>query len=159
MDTLDNNGINGAVVTYLGYDAPDTVLEGTKSDYAIDGAERFRDFLGSLPDNASVDLYGHSYGSLLSGHALFAGADVDRFHMLGSPGIGRDSVQELVDRGIVVTSSMNPNDPIRFTPDFVHGEVPPENAISIVGDGDGHSEYFDAEDLFNLLRIESSPPQ
>lgn len=83
-----------AAIAFMGYQPPLTMTspEMLDDDLAQAGAQSLRSFLGSLNSAAkpghTTALFGHSYGSLMSGIALKGGASamVDNAVLYGSPG-------------------------------------------------------------------------
>lgn len=100
-----------AVVTWLGYDTPDTdagfgsirsEVEITTTPMAEAGAHQLRSFVSEIaagqPD-ARMSVVGHSYGSVVAGLAAEQGMDVDNLVLIGSPGAGVHSVDSFVHDG------------------------------------------------------------
>jgi hypothetical protein len=164
------------VIGYLGYDAPDDVVQAASKDYADEGAPVLADFLGALPEEAEVDVLAHSYGSLLTGRALAEGARPDYAHIFGSPGIGVDSLEELDLEGkTVVTVTSNLGDRVvrtaSWTGDYLaHGKMPPDGAISYPAMGnpppegspeakdyEPHVDYFDSRILAEIVAGQRRP--
>lgn len=124
---------NTSVITWAGYDAPQNVVtEATSQDYATDAKDdlaRFQDGLRATheqPRPSQNTLVGHSYGTVVVGHAMrdFDGAGVDKAVMVASPGTGVDHAPDLhigADNVYAVTDS---SDPIGLTPEFIHGTLP-----------------------------------
>lgn len=159
LDELSERpGATGAaVISYLGYDAPDNLAQAISDDYATDGAPVLADFLNALPEEAETHVLAHSYGSLLTGKSLAEGARPDYAHVFGSPGIGVDALDELnFEDKTVVTVTSNPRDPVvALGP---HGAMPPEGAISYPAIGDpesddynAHGDYFDPAVLADII--------
>jgi len=164
LDELSEQpGIAPAVISYLGYDAPDNLAQAVSDDYAVDGAPTFSDFLDALPEHAETHVLAHSYGSLLTGKALAEGARPDYAHVFGSPGIGIDALDELNLQGqTVVTVTINPGDRVVQFGHF--GAMPPEDAISYPAIGnpeaqdyDAHGDYFNFADLADIITGRRQP--
>lgn len=102
-------GKNVSTITWLDYNAPDTILtEATQGKYADEGGPRLYDFLqgnraaqenavGTAAHNTAV---GHSYGSTVVGVAAQSGSwqdskAVDDFVFAGSPGVQADRAADL----------------------------------------------------------------
>jgi hypothetical protein len=120
-----------AVVSWVGYDAPDGVVpDAMSSDYA-DGAkqdlDRFQDGLrathqGEPSHNTMV---GHSYGTTVIGHAARdEHLAVDDIVFVASPGVGVNHASELGLPAEHVHSTVDSHDPIQLAP--VHG-IEPQN--------------------------------
>lgn len=113
---------NVSTIAWVGYQPPPVI---TSSDTLSDGlaqagAPKLESFLQNLDaasrnPNHSVALFGHSYGSLVSGIALSHGASsvVDNAVLYGSPGFEATSPAKLGmnDHNFFVMST--PDDPIR----------------------------------------------
>jgi len=163
-DLIDRRGVaSPAVIGYFGYDAPDDLIQARSTNYAVDGASVFADFLDALPEEAETHVLAHSYGSLLTGKTLAEGARPDYAHVFGSPGIGVDSLDELNLEGkAVVTVTSNPGDRVVTIGPF--GDMPPEGAISYPAMGnppregspeakdyEPHVDYFNPEVLADII--------
>ena len=97
------HGEEVAMVSYLGYDAPQGVREAMWIEKAEEGAKGLSGFLNGLDasrehgaGDAHVTVAGHSYGSTTAGKALTMVNDgvVDDLIQFGSPGSGVQSVDE-----------------------------------------------------------------
>ncbi|WP_305786166.1 alpha/beta hydrolase [Symbioplanes lichenis] len=90
-----------SVVMWLGYDAPDNLLEAAGRSSAVAGADQLRRFQEGLRvthqgEPARQTLLGHSYGSLVVGTAAAQpGLAADSVVFVGSPGVGVDHAAEL----------------------------------------------------------------
>ncbi|WP_415647476.1 alpha/beta hydrolase [Stackebrandtia soli] len=124
-----------AGIMWLGYDAPDQILEwngmddltnlGRYGDASDPGyAQRAGTALDRFSDGLRVthegershnSIVGHSYGSTVIGYtAKDHGLDVDEAIFVGSPGVGTDTAAELGLNPENVYSSHASNDPIRY---------------------------------------------
>ncbi|BBZ07001.1 hypothetical protein MDOR_11700 [Mycolicibacterium doricum] len=119
--TRVNEGTNISTVAWTGYQPPPDIVswDTPSDDLAQAGAPKLTSFLQNLdaashnPDHTTA-LFGHSYGSLVSGIALQDGASsaVDNAVMYGSPGFQASSTAQLGmtdDNFFVMTT---PNDHI-----------------------------------------------
>jgi hypothetical protein len=100
-----------AVVTWLGYDAPNTLVDATSESYADGGEKALQDFQNGLrathqgaPSQNTV--LGHSYGTTAVGHAARDGSlDADKLVFVASPGVGAEHAADLhldgVDQSVV----------------------------------------------------------
>ncbi|MHC9696762.1 alpha/beta hydrolase [Corynebacterium diphtheriae] len=80
----------GAAVAWLGYNAPANVAAAAAQTPAQQGASQLQKFqkeLRTLNPKARLMVFGHSYGSVVAGHAAGHGLDADTFIMAGSPGV------------------------------------------------------------------------
>jgi hypothetical protein len=91
-----------AVITWVGYDAPQNIVPEAAYERFADGAkqdlDRFQDGLRATHDGAPSHntVLGHSYGSTVIGHAARdEGLNADELVFVGSPGIGVGNASEL----------------------------------------------------------------
>ncbi|MDI3312730.1 MAG: alpha/beta hydrolase [Mycobacterium sp.] len=112
-----------STIAWTGYQPPPTLVSGDTpfADLAHAGALRLESFLANLNSashnpNHTTALFGHSYGSLVSGIALKDGASsaVTNAVMYGSPGFEATSPAKLgmTDHNFFVMTA--PDDPIRL---------------------------------------------
>lgn len=96
-------GESVAMVSYLGYEAPQDLAEVTNISYAEKGAKNLSGFLNGLgasrergAGDAHISVAGHSYGSTTAGIALTQvnPGVVDELIQFGSPGSGAQDVSE-----------------------------------------------------------------
>ncbi|EHK86560.1 alpha/beta hydrolase [Saccharomonospora azurea SZMC 14600] len=165
-------------ITWVGYDAPQSIPDARKEEYADNASDDLRSFQEGLRtthtgEGSHNTVIGHSYGSTVVGHsAQGEQLDVDNVVFVGSPGVGVDSAADLDlpdDAGVYATTAEN--DIIRATPPFIHGPQPVGDDFgahvftSDAGtDGDwytggysteAHSEYWnqDSASLRNMATI------
>lgn len=156
----------GTSVLFLDYRAPGNLLAATATNPAAIGGARLQNFQAELRRRAArkgnqpyLTVLGHSYGSVVAGHAAKTGLNADALVVMGSPGIGVAHASELDLRGddpqvIAVTS---PHDPIGLTvtaTDGVHGPDPADPAFGathIWPATGGHSFYWEDEELRRRL--------
>jgi pimeloyl-ACP methyl ester carboxylesterase len=91
-----------AVITWVGYDAPQTIVPEAALERYADGAkqdlDRFQDGLRATHEGAPSHntVLGHSYGSTVIGHAARdEGLNADELVFVGSPGVGVGNAGEL----------------------------------------------------------------
>lgn len=167
-----------STITWLGYDAPQDLLESASDDRAVVGGELLLSFQDGLRvthegERSYNSVIGYSYGSTVVGHAASeALLDVDAVVFVGSPGVGVDHVSELqLPDGCRVFATTAENDVIRLTPDFVHGPQPIDEEFGATvfesdpgADGEwftaglsaeAHSQYWntDSDSLRNFAAI------
>nr|WP_246421939.1 alpha/beta hydrolase [Nocardiopsis mwathae] len=159
----EDSGVNNAVISWIGYDAP-TKVEAPFPFNVKSGADELIDFQAGLsatqqgnPPNTT--LIGHSYGSTVVGHALQkserASSDddqnsgplleVDNVIAVGSPGMDVQHVSELNIPSSNVHVSQGDDDWISSTPDWAHGSDPSSDEFGATvfdSPGYGHSDYF-----------------
>ncbi|WP_418958258.1 alpha/beta hydrolase [Streptomyces tritici] len=91
-------GPDAAVVTWLGYDTPDTagpeVLTPGRAEEAAPGLRAFVGLLRAFNADAPVAALCHSYGAVVCGRAA-RGLDVTDLVLYGSPGTGADTAAQL----------------------------------------------------------------
>jgi hypothetical protein len=163
-----------AVIAWLGYDTPLAVAEAAGEDLARTGAvalERFVTGLLTVRPQATIALFGHSYGSTVIGLAApHLPPAVTDIAVVGSPGMGVRSVAELRTSARVWAGEAA-GDWVRWVPGgrlfgMGHGTRPvdPEfgaQTFSTAG-VDGHDHYFhpgtDSLDTLARIAVGASPP-
>ncbi|MFI2411483.1 alpha/beta hydrolase [Streptomyces sp. NPDC018947] len=163
-------GTRTAVVAWLGYETPGTVSTAVattgRADEAAPGLRALVDDLrGVVGPRADMALLCHSYGSVVCARAA-AGLDVTDIALVGSPGTGADSVEDL-RTGARIWAARGADDWVEHVPHLSAGlfgttvgfgtdPVSPAFGARVFDAGDGgHSDYFDAGSLSltNLARI------
>lgn len=117
-----------AVVTWLGYEAPDTLPHAARESYADNGKAALSDFEDGLRAShpgtpAHNTVIGHSYGTTLVGHAARdGGLNADDLMFVASPGVGTNTADQLhldgvnqTDIGQHVHSTVAEHDMIKIT--------------------------------------------
>jgi hypothetical protein len=161
-------GEETATVMWLGYDAPDDLLEATDGKWAEEGSENLESFTQGIRATAegepsNLTLTGHSYGTTMVGTAAATeGVDADNIVFIGSPGVGVDTASALGVDESNVWASTNDEDAIQYAP--VHGTAPVDedfggNTFTSDSPREGsdwwkfwegpvgnHSSYWDTED-------------
>jgi hypothetical protein len=151
MQAAARPGERVAVVSWLGYDTPETVRNAGKRARARDGAQRLVTDLELIrklaPRGTHVTVVAHSYGSRLTGEAMRNKAvklDVADVVVAGSPGMGVRDRQRLGQPTTKVWALGAKLDYVSIAPR--HGEDPTARgfgARQVPADGaSGHSEYF-----------------
>ena len=158
-----------AVVSWLGYDPPDTIPDGAFPHEATDAARRLRRSVDGIrvhADPVNLTVVGHSYGSVVTGRAIRdEGLQLTDAVFVGSPGVAWD-VNHRSDLGGGVGDvwvAEAPKDPVPDLP-IVHGPNPAddewggrrfETNATGMPPVEGHSEYFvvRSESLRNIARI------
>jgi hypothetical protein len=145
-----------ATIQWLGYDTPEGAT--ALSDGAAEpGAEALPQFVAGIRAQRSERLHwtviGHSYGSLVTGMAESGqGLEVDETVLVGSPGVGVDSADDLGDGNVWV--GLAAYDPVGYSEWF--GPNPHGKGFGATrfhtGDISGHSSYFNegSESLRNI---------
>jgi hypothetical protein len=110
-----------STVMWLDYDAPDFVDEAAGAGRARAGAvalRHFQDGLRATHDGAArLTVLGHSYGSLVVGHAAAdPGLAADGIVFVGSPGVGVDTAADLHVPAGHVWSTTSRSDVIQYAP-------------------------------------------
>jgi hypothetical protein len=126
-----------SVVTWLGYDAPDTIPHAGDESYADGGKaalDNFQDGLRATHQGmrSHNTVLGHSYGTTTIGHAARdGGLDADDLVFVASPGVGTNDVSglhldgvNLADVGSRVHSTVATNDIIQITNERWLADVP-----------------------------------
>jgi len=145
-----------ATIQWLGYDTPEGAT--ALGDGAAEpGAEALPQFVAGIRAQRTERLHwtvvAHSYGSLVTGMAESEqGLEVDETVLIGSPGVGVDSADDLGDGNVWV--GLASGDPVGYSGWF--GPNPHGKAFGATrfhtGDISGHSSYFQegSESLRNI---------
>jgi hypothetical protein len=149
------SGLKVAVISFGDYDIPQSVASAAMAHGAEDGASKLRSLVSDLHSAGfrtdQISVVGHSYGSVVVGHAMTDGLDVRKVITAGSPGMG---VQSRADLGSpsVHLAAVDPGSLDIVTDDLggwghAHGLSPNNGnfgADSIIrAQGNvGHSGYF-----------------
>lgn len=164
------NPVPTSVITWAGYDAPQSVLPDAAStsfaDHAEPGLRRFQDGLGASHDPIPVNstVIGHSYGTTVVGQtARDLGFPVDNLVMVASPGVGVQHATDLHLDGVSadqmnhhVYATKSAMDPVPALTNFYQPDMDridplgPDPTTNWFGghpfDSDfatGHTEYWD----------------
>ncbi|MFD9882329.1 alpha/beta hydrolase [Streptomyces alboflavus] len=164
------DGRSVSTITWLGYDAPDTVEKDAPFEhYAYDGAPAFNRFLDGLEAAHTGDtephrsVIGHSYGSTLIGAAAETGdLNADDVMFAGSPGVKVSGADEMdVPKGHVWNEEAE-GDVVPDLGRYGHGGdmfiIPSDEgfgANQMATDTQGHSGYWDegSTSLLNQARV------
>jgi hypothetical protein len=117
-----------ATVLWMGYDAPDTLIEATDDKWANEGADDLESFTQGIRATAegepsNFSLTGHSYGTTMVGTAAAQeGVEADNLILVASPGTSVDTASALGVDEERVWASTNDEDVIQYGP--VHGQAP-----------------------------------
>ncbi|KZB84656.1 alpha/beta hydrolase [Amycolatopsis regifaucium] len=90
-----------AVITWLGYDAPDEITDAASGKYADGGKAALAQFQDGLREThqgtpSHNTVLGHSYGTTVAGHAARdGGLAADELVFVASPGVGAHEVSQL----------------------------------------------------------------
>ncbi|MGW4895323.1 alpha/beta hydrolase [Kitasatospora sp. NPDC004240] len=160
-----------SVISYLGYDAPESIPEAVNPRRGIDGAEDMRRFSEGIrvahgEPRTHLTYIGHSYGSYAVGVAAAGGEDglrADDIVALGSPGMGVSEAKDLhIDPGRVWISEAR-DDPTRVYSGMTLGPGPHNlefGGTNLYTDTSGHSGYWDenSESVRNQGKIIAGKP-
>lgn len=110
-----------AAVLWTGYDAPPTLVDAAYGGAARDGAGALRAFQDGLRAGhegpVHLTVAGHSYGTTVAGYAARGGRlDTDDLVLVGSPGVGVRTADELGLPPGRVWATVAGNDPIDEAP-------------------------------------------
>ncbi|MEV7038369.1 alpha/beta hydrolase [Amycolatopsis sp. NPDC051061] len=176
------NPVPTSVITWAGYDAPQSVIPDAAStsfaDHAEPGLRRFQDGLGASHDPIPVNstVIGHSYGTTVIGQtARDLGLPVDNLVMVASPGIGVQHATDLHLDGVApdqmthhVYATKSAMDPVPALTNFYQpglesiDPLGPDPTTNWFGghpfDSDfaaGHTEYWDpnSESLQGMAKL------
>ncbi|MFD5698491.1 alpha/beta hydrolase [Streptomyces lasiicapitis] len=158
-----SRGQSVSTITWLGYDAPDTVeKDATFNHYAYDGAPALNRFLEGLEQSHTGDtephrtVIGHSYGTTVIGAAAHTGdLNADDIVFAGSPGVRVSNADGLdVPKGHVWNEEAE-GDIVPEAGRMIHGarenifgepKIPSDSgfgANQMATDTQGHSGYWD----------------
>jgi len=158
-------GSGGAVATvaWLGYDAPGH-LDAVATVAARRAGPGLAGFLDAqrLAPQVHTTVVGHSYGSVVTGHALGAGMAADDVVVLGSPGIGVPVAAGVTPEGGGLYAIRTADDPVAWS--RFHGPDPagPAFGATVLAANapgwtpiSGHSAYYavDSASLDNLAAV------
>ena len=128
-----------SIIAWSAYPAPNSLPAAASTDSADRGAKTLRSFQQSLRAHnptAQLTVTGHSYGSVVVGHAARSSSttpplEADTVVIVGSPGTGAHHAHELaphaLDGHAEIVVGRNDADPIMFTTgpdDGAHGPDP-----------------------------------
>ncbi len=172
---MDSGGSGNAVIQWLGYDAPDSLLgsQVISARDADDGAPRlvadvdgYRAAAEQAGNHQHLTVIGHSYGSTVVGKAGMHGLAADDIVFVGSPGVGASSADQLSAGAEHVWAGATRHDPVVqatqgswFTEDgSARGPYDSSfgahqfGAVDNSWTGNAHSEYYEpgSESLRNL---------
>ncbi|WP_405743796.1 alpha/beta hydrolase family protein [Streptomyces sp. NBC_01525] len=151
-----------AVISWQGYDAPE-YGDSLDPEKAVAGGKDLAEFRSGISVNlrkdARVDIFAHSYGTLVTAKAIQSGLkNVDNIVFMGSPGLGPgiNSVADLHMPGTKFYAMRAPEDFVSYTEG--HGKDPADfkGITRLATDrSHRHSEYYkeDSESMNNLQRI------
>lgn len=156
----------GASVMWIDYRAPANLLAATATYPAATGGGRLREFQAELRRRSArrgndphLTVLGHSYGTVVTGHAAFAGLNADALVLAGSPGVGVKHADDLDLRGENprVIAATSPADPISLTVGTVGGVHGPDPADPAFGAEmwpatGGHSSYWNDPEFHRRLQ-------
>lgn len=154
-----------STIMWLGYDAPNGLLDATNEAEAREGAPRLAKFVDGLRQShvrspvrrgyaeprardPHVLVSSHSYGSTTAGMATRLGMDVDAYAALGSPGGGARYGSQLGSIHRTLWSARTPDDVIELaTWAPVLGQDPTDpdfgaRRIPVGGNQNGHGRYY-----------------
>ncbi|UQA93734.1 alpha/beta hydrolase [Streptomyces halobius] len=140
---------DSAVVSWMGYDTPE-VGDSVDPAKAEVGGKQLADFRQgvsvNLQEDANVNIFAHSYGTLVTSKALQKGMkDIDSVVFMGSPGLG-PNINSVADFNMPSTkfyAMRAPEDPVSYTQG--HGKDPADfkDITRLATDGAiNHSEYY-----------------
>lgn len=155
-----------SVIYWLGYDPPDSLLDGWREDASRRGGATLAPFVDGLrvthaPGMTGHHLtaLGHSYGStVIAEAARQARLGVDDIVVVGSPGLHSDHASDLNLDPRHVWVGRADGDEIRFAPGPIHGPEPADpgyGANRFTTDTSGHGGYWrpDSGSLLNQAYI------
>lgn len=144
----------GAVIVWQGYTPPPSVVHGIDPAAAHTGGAELALFQAAVRERypqAQLTVLAHSYGTVVAARAAQGpGLAVDDLWLLGSPGVGAESVDKLALLGAhpqvyVADADRDPITATRFGHEAAHGYSPSAEsfgATRIDGVRGDHSAYF-----------------
>ncbi|MYV96862.1 alpha/beta hydrolase [Streptomyces sp. SID3343] len=162
-----------STIAWVGYDAPDTLLEAITSSSAHTAAPTLKSFVRGvgvaqgIDSNSHITLIAHSYGSVVVGEAAYSGRDmpIQDIIVAGSPGMHVDKASDLNIGSKHVWAAAAPDDVVPVLGSGAHAPLvsgskgrrratPDERAFGanrIRTDGaEGHSEYWESDEPMSL---------
>ncbi|CAN5767166.1 hypothetical protein BH24ACT4_BH24ACT4_18840 [soil metagenome] len=157
-------GQTHATIAWLGYNTPNDIPAAASSGPADTGAEAL---VGDITEvdringSARHTIVAHSYGSVVAGHAMTDGIDVDAVAVVGSPGMGPNDRDDLGSPDVDLFAGRHQRDVVPYAP--AHGEDPSADGFGATRfdtEVSGHSSYFErgSVSLDNLARIVIGQP-
>ncbi len=171
-------GSRTSTIMWLGYDAPNGLLDAANEAEAREGAPRLVKFVDGLragharpsirrgystlsSRDPHISVFAHSYGSQVAGKATKLGMDVDDLALFGSPGGGARFGTELASIHRQIWKARTADDIIKVaTLAPVLGQDPMDDdfggkRISLDWDQKGHAGYYirGSKGLRNFARI------
>jgi hypothetical protein len=175
-----------ATIMWLGYDAPQNLVQAAHASYGQDGAPALESFAegikASRPDGVHLTALGHSYGSYTTGLAVQKTDAFDDAVFFGSPGLGTQDAADLqvgpghsylieadargnvfnwdpvADSGHLDPFGLNPlgGDPSGI-PGIVHLS---DDRTSYGSQSDGHSQYLldQSTSQYNIAAVVTGNP-
>lgn len=151
-------GVRTAVAPWLGYDPPDGLLAGIRRSPARDGAELLARDVNGWRDvhDRRIVVVGHSYGATVVTLAASMGMIADEVVLLGAPGLGVESMEDMqFALGADIWSASANGDLVsasaRLAP--VHGPDPASVARPLPTSMDGHGAYLRDPVLLDALAL------
>lgn len=103
-----------AVISFMDYDVPQGLDSAASDRGARSGVDPLRSLVFDLRgigfDRSEISVVAHSYGSVVTGHAMRAGLDVGRVVVVGSPGMGADNRSALGSPHVMLHAATSPAD-------------------------------------------------
>ncbi|MGH8910757.1 MAG: alpha/beta hydrolase, partial [Egibacteraceae bacterium] len=176
QDIGHDMALRTATVVWLGYDTPQRGLVGgrvpvdsTGKSEAEVGAPALRGFVDELrathdgPSRPHISVFGHSYGSTVTGMAAAQGMAADDVVLFASPGAGADHASDLNVPPGQVWAARTDDDPIRYGKGFAALDKDPMDTgfgarrvpLDPPPKQSGHSGYYvwDSRGLRNFAQI------
>ncbi|MFF7248678.1 alpha/beta hydrolase [Embleya sp. NPDC008237] len=167
------NGEEAAMIAWVGYDAPDTLLHAMDSSNAESAAPKLRTFVRGVgvaqgvDSNRHITVIAHSYGSVVVGEAARSenGLPAKDIVVAGSPGMHVERAAELnvsphhvwvaaASGDVVPTLGSGAHAPVSSGSHTHHRATPDQRSFGanrIRTDGArGHSEYWESSDPVSL---------
>ncbi|MGQ0616287.1 MAG: alpha/beta hydrolase [Acidimicrobiia bacterium] len=147
-EALDPGAV--AVLAWTGHERPG-FLDSLAPAAAGSGSQELASFVTAMdhrPD-ATTTVVGHGHGSVTAAQALGNGMAVDDVVVLGSPGLGVGSIDDLPLHGAELYAARAPLDAVALSETFGRDPTDPRFGATRLSTGDagdavGHGSYLDA---------------
>jgi RHS repeat-associated protein len=133
-----------ATIAWEGYKTPGNLPEATDYRRSVSAGRALASFVGGIQSGKNVSLIGHSYGSLVTAHAVADGLRVNNFVAIGSPGLAIVDQSELdafYSNSSRLWAARTPDDPYAGTSWKSHFGVGKFYALSPYDDDNGFAEF------------------
>lgn len=163
LDLQKNGDGSHAVVSWVGYDPPAGLTDqgdsasvwrddranagGWDFAYALDGFQETRTELGNDPNDFTINVHAHSYGTNMSAHALTRiDHEIDAVAFYGSSGIPESVAEHASDFKVAVDGD---GQPMVFASESTHDTTAPWGRLVFLPRQDPTAEDFGAREYYS----------